>query len=145
MTGLRAYPVVPNGPRAFRYRLRRLGPFAALLPAAVLGVAALMALHGNTSASRGVLGFAATLLAAPVALVLGVPLAAGNGRLLLGIVASAVMWMLAGLLAARRATRSPVATWRDFWREFAWLAIGVWLGVAVALGVIELLVGRLLL
>ena len=118
---------------------------AALAPAVLLGGVGLLALHGNVAASRGVLGFAAVVLAAPLLLTLGIPLGTGSGRILLGVVLSVVLWMLVGVLAARRATRSPVATWRDFWREYAWLAFGIWLGVGVSLGVIELLVGRLLL
>ena len=145
MTSLRALPAVPDGPRAFRSRLRRLGALAALTPAALLGGVGVLALHGNVAASRGVLGFAAVVLAAPLLLTMGIPHGTGSGRILLGVVLSVVLWMLVGVLAARRATRSPVATWRDFWREYAWLAFGIWLGVGVSLGVIELLVGRLLL
>ena len=47
-----------------------------------------------------------------------------------------------GTVAARRATRRPVATWRDFWREYFWLAGGVWLGVIVALVLVALVLGR---
>lgn len=145
MAGIRSLPVVPNGPRAFRYRLRRLGPLAALLPAVLLGAVALALLHGNTATSRGVAGFAATMLSAPALMAFGVPLATGSQRLLLGVAVSAALWMVVGLVAARRATRSPVATWRDFWREYLWLAAGIWFGVVVALVAVELVVGRALL
>ena len=145
MAGIRSLPVVPHGPRAFRYRLRRLGPLAALLPAAVLGALAVVLLHGNTATGRGVAGFAATMLSAPALMAFGIPLASGSHRFLLGIVVSALLWLLVGIVAARRATRSPVATWRDFWREYLWLAAGIWFGVVVALVAIELVVGRALL
>lgn len=145
MAGIRSLPVVPNGPRAFRYRLRRLGPLAALVPAALLGVAAFALLHANTATSRGVAGFAAAMLAAPALMAFGVPLASGSQRLLLGAAVSALLWLCIGLVAARRATRSPVATWRDFWREYLWLAVGVWFGVVLALVAIEVVVGRALL
>lgn len=145
MAGIRALPVVPNGPRAFRYRLRRLGPLAALLPAALLGVAAYALLHDNTATSRGLAGFAAAMFAAPALLAFGIPLATGSQRTLLGVAVSALLWLVIGLVAARRATRSPVATWRDFWREYLWLAVGVWFGVVIALVAVELAVGRALL
>ena len=145
MAGIRPLPVVPNGPRAFRYRLRRLGPVAALVPSLALGAAAFALLHGNTSTSRGVAGFAATMLSAPALLAFGIPLATGSQRFLLGLAVSAALWLVVGLVAARRATRSPVATWRAFWREYLWLAVGVWFGVVVALVAIELVVGRALL
>ncbi len=138
-------PVVPDGPRAFRYRIRRLGPFVGLVPPAALGLIAFAALNDNTSTFRGVAGFAAAVLAAPALLALGVPLADGTSAILLGAAISAVMWFAIGVVAARRATRSPVASWRNFWREFLWLAGGVWLGVILALVVVQLAIGSALL
>ena len=132
------------GPRAYRTRLRVLGPIAALLPAALMGLAALVMLRGNTSLARGVGGFALAIFAAPGLLAAGVPLSTGASTYGVAIVASAALWLLIGVLASRRATRSPVATWRDFWREWAWPAAGVWIGVAVALGVADLVLGRTL-
>ncbi|HRE03600.1 MAG TPA: hypothetical protein PLV68_20050 [Ilumatobacteraceae bacterium] len=135
--------VVPQGPRAFRYRIRRLGPLLSLLPALVLGVGAVVALQDNTSTTRGVGGFAAAVLAAPGLLAAGIPLTSGTGRLAAGIGASAIAWMVIGAIAARRATRSPVARWRDFWREWMWFALGVWIGVGGALLVAQLALGSL--
>jgi len=122
-----------------------MGPFVALLPAAVLGAASIALLRNNVATARGVSGFAAAVLAAPALMPFGVPLATGSGRLWLGIVASVVLWMGVGVVAARRATRSPVAGWRDYWREFRWLAAGIWIGVVLALVAIEVVVGRGLL
>jgi uncharacterized protein YneF (UPF0154 family) len=51
----------------------------------------------------------------------------------LGIVLSIVLWLVVGWVAARRATRNPVATWPDYWRQYAMLLASVWLGVAVGL------------
>lgn len=112
-----------------------------MIPAAVMGLLALVLLHGSTSTGRGIPGFALAVLAAPGLLAVGVPLATGTGRYGLAIAASAVLWFAIGVIAARRSTRSPVATWRDFWREWAWPAAGVWLGVGVALGIAKLTVG----
>lgn len=84
------------------------------------------------------------MLAAPAMLAAGVPLTTESGRKALGVLASIALWLLVGLLASRRATRSPVAMWRDFWREFAWLAAGIWVGVVIGLALTEILVGRAL-
>jgi hypothetical protein len=133
---------VPHGPRAYRGQVRRLGPLAGLVPPAVLGVLALVLLEGNSSAWRGLSSYLCAVLAAPCLLVAGVPLSSGTGVYLVGIAGSAVIWLALGTLAARRATRRPVATWRDFWREYLWLAGGVWLGVILALGIVALVLGR---
>lgn len=145
MTGVRAVRVVPHGPRAFRYRIRRLGPLAGLLPPATLGLASILLLRGNTSTARGVLGFVCAVLAAPALMPFGIPLTSESGRMMLGIVVSAALWFAIGVFAARRATRSPVATWRNFWHEYLWLAGGVWLGVLIALLVIQIVLGSALL
>jgi hypothetical protein len=145
MAGYRSVPVVPSGPRAFRYRIRRLGPIVGMMPPAMLGVIAILALRGNTSTGRGLGGFAAAVLAAPAMLAFGVPLASGGSKVALGVAVSAAAWILIAMVAARRATRSPVATWRDFWREYAWLAAGVWLGVLIAIVVLRFTVGSALI
>jgi hypothetical protein len=138
------YSPVPLGPRSYRAKLRGTGPVAALLPPAALGCFALIALHGNTSLGRGIVGFLAAVLAAPGLLAAGAPLRAGGGAYVAAVVGSAVMWLLIGVVSARRATRSPVASWRDFWREYAWLAGGAWIGVIVALVAVNLVFGRAL-
>ncbi len=117
----------------------------AVAPAAAMGLLALALVHGNTSAGRGVLSFVCAIAAAPVLLVYGVPLTHGSGTYLPAIGLSALGWLGIGVLAAFRSTRRPVATWRDFWREYLWLAAGVWLGTAFALVAADLLLGRALL
>jgi len=135
---------VPLGPRAYRSKIRGSGPFVALLPPAILGCISLLLLHGHTSLARGVGGFATAILAAPGLLVAGVPLRSGRGVYLVAIAGSALMWMILGTISSRRATQNPAASWRDFWREYAWLAVGVWLGVVVALAAVNLIFGRAL-
>ncbi len=135
---------VPLGPRAYRSKLRSSGPLVALLPQGFLGAISLMLLRGHTSLGRGVVGFLAAILAAPGLLVAGAPLRSGRSVYLGAIVGSALLWMIVGAIAARRATRMPVASWRDYWREYIWLAAGVWLGVVVALGAVNLIFGRAL-
>jgi hypothetical protein len=101
-----------------------------------------MLLRGHTSLTRGVGGFVAAILAAPGLLVAGVPLRSGSGVYFWSVVGSAALWMIVGTISARRATRHPAASWRDFWREYTWLALGVWLGVVVALVAVNLIFGR---
>ena len=135
---------VPMGPRAYRSKLRSSGPLVALLPPGLLGVVSLLLLRGHTSVVRGVAGFVTAILAAPGLLVAGAPLRSGRAVYLGAVVGSALLWMIVGVIAARRATQIPAASWRDYWREYIWLAAGVWLGVVVALGVVNLIFGRAL-
>jgi hypothetical protein len=135
---------VPLGPRAYRSKLRGSGPFVALVPPAALGCVSLLLLRAHTSLVRGVAGFLTAVMAAPGLLVVGAPLRSGGGVYLGGVVGSAVLWMIVGVISSRRATRLPVASWRDFWREYAWLAAGVWLGAVVALVAVNLIFGRAL-
>ena len=135
---------VPMGPRAYRSKLRSSGPIVALLPPGLLGVVSLLLLRGHTSIVRGVAGFLTAILAAPGLLVAGAPLRSGRSVYLGAVVGSALLWMIVGVIAARRATRMPAASWRDYWREYIWLAAGVWLGVVVALGAVNLIFGRAL-
>lgn len=135
---------VPLGPRAYRSKIRGSGPLVALVPPAILGCFSLLLLREHTSLLRGILGFVTAIFAAPGLLVAGVPLRSGRAVYLGAVVGSAVLWMMVGAISARRATRSPVASWRDFWREYIWLAIGVWLGVVLALGAVNLIFGRAL-
>ena len=136
---------VPQGPRAYRSQIRRAGPLLGLLPPAAIGGLAWWLVHGGESTLRGVLGFLFGVLAAPVMLLAGVPLEGSSAVYLVSVAGSAVLWLLVGLVAARRATRTPVASWRDFWREYLWVAAGVWLGTIGALVAANLLLGRTLI
>jgi hypothetical protein len=135
---------VPLGPRAYRSKIRGSGPLVALLPPAVLGGISLLLLRGHTSLVRGVAGFLTAVLAAPGLLVAGAPLRSGRAVYLGAVVGSAVLWMIVGAISARRATRLPAASWRDYWHEYVWLAFGVWLGDVVALAAVNLIFGRAL-
>jgi hypothetical protein len=140
----RVHEPVPMGPLAYRSKLRNSGPIVALMPPALLGAVSLILLHGHTSLVRGAAGFLAAIFAAPGLLVAGVPLRSGPSVYLVAVIGSAVLWMLIGVVASRRATRLPAASWRDYWREYLWLAIGVWLGVVAAVAAVDLIFGRAL-
>lgn len=133
---------VPGGPRAYRTRIRVLGPLLGVFAPGVLGGVALLLLRGNTSTVRGAAGLMLSVLAAPGLLVAGVPLTSGAATYALAALGSAVLWFLLGTAAARSATRRPAATWGDFWKAYLWLAGGVWLGVAASLVAANFLLGR---
>jgi hypothetical protein len=132
-----------EGPFWYRTRIRRLGPFAALIPPSILGAIALLALRAFDGAWSGAVGLIAGVCAAPGLLVVGAPF--GSKSLYpLAIVGSAVMWVLVGVLASRRATRNPMATWSDYWRQFFAMCAGIWLGCCAALLVAAQVVGQAL-
>jgi hypothetical protein len=136
---------VPAGPVAYRRRLRTTGAFMALVaPGIALAVAALVwrfyPCSGTSCVSSGAAGWLLAAMALPTSLVVGMPWEAGSVRYTVMGVTSALVWMGLGYAAARRATHSPVADWRDWWREYAWYLLGVWAGVGVALAVLAYVV-----
>ena len=132
---------VRQGPRAYRRQIRSVGTLVGLLPPAALGAMAVLLLRDNDAAARGVLGFLTAVLAAPGLLVAGAPMAGSTGLYLAAAAGSAALWLLLGAVASARATRRPVASWGDFWKEYFWLAGGVWLGVIGALVAANLILG----
>jgi hypothetical protein len=140
---------IPYGPQAYRKSVRRLGPLAALVPAIVL-LAVMAAARALIAcpASGACTGRAATAwvlpaMALPTAVVAGLPVETGTSRLAIVVGTSALLWLAVGRVAAKRATQRPIATWRDFVREFAWLAGAVWIGVLVGVALIGVGVGHL--
>ena len=115
-----------------------------MLPA-LLGVLALMMLRNSQSTTRGVGGFVAAVLAAPLLPAFGAPIRSGGSLYVLAVVASAVVWMLIGIVASRRATRRPLATWGGYWAEYLLLALSVWVGVVLSLVASNLVMGRALI
>lgn len=88
-------------------------------------------------ALSGAIGLIGGVFAAPMLLVVGAPF--GNRSLYpWAVAASGLLWLLVGLFAAARATRNPMAMWSDYWRHFAWLCGGVWLGAGIALTIAAL-------
>jgi hypothetical protein len=120
------------GPRWYRARIRVLGPLYGLIPMIVLGGTSLAALRVGDGRSSGLIGLVAGVSAAPGLLVAGAPFA-DDARYPLAIAASAPLWLVLGLIAARRATQFSVASWRDYWRELLWLTIAVVMGSVAAL------------
>lgn len=132
---------VPDGPVSYRRRLRRYGPFAGLgvglstgLLSALIWVA--WPCSGRTCVATSLAGWVLAIFAVPTALALGFPLTVSLPRFLVALVTSAAVWMLLGAWAGRRATRSAVAAWRDWVREFAWMAGGLWAGLVGGIGLV---------
>lgn len=124
-------PVIA-GPRWYRTRIRALGPLLGLVPMLVLGGVAVLALRLGDGRTSGVVGLIGGVSAAPGLLLAGAPLAGSDGYPV-AILASVPLWLLLGLIASRRATRSVMASWRDYWRELTFLALSVVLGALAAL------------
>ncbi len=130
-----------EGPRWYRSRIRIFGPFVALVVPAVVGAIAVLSLRLFDTASSGAVGLIGGVFAAPGLLIAGAPF--GDRDLYPAAIAGSVlMWVLVGALASRRATRHPMATWADFWRHYAWLCGGIWLGCAAALAAAAVSIGE---
>lgn len=133
-----------EGPRWYRARIRGWGPFLALIPPGVVGAIAWSALRYSETAWSGAVGLIGGVLAAPVLLFVGAPF--GDRDLYpLAIAASGLVWMLVGWLAARRATRNPMATWGAFWQHYGWMLCGIWVGAGAALAIATYSLGDSLL
>lgn len=130
---------------AVRRSIRSTGPVVALIVPVLLGAIAVMVERDSTSAGRGIGGFVLAVLAAPALPMAGVPLRTGTGVILVAVGASALLWLLLGVFAALRATRSGQPRWARFWGEYAWMLVAVWTGTAVGLLAANLVLGRSLL
>jgi len=103
----------------------------------IVGAIAFLSLRLFDTAWSGAVGLIGGVFAAPALLAAGAPFG-DRGLYPIAVAASGVMWLLIGFLAARRATRNPMATWSDFWRHYAWMCAGVWVGAGTALVVAAL-------
>ena len=138
--GVKSAPLTA-GPQWYRTRIRVLGPMVGLVPMAVLGAASWTILQMGDGGTSGMGGLVTGVSAAPGLLVAGAPFA-DDTRYPLAVVASAPMWLLLGLIASRRATRSTIASWRDYWREMLFLTAAVVLGAVGAIVLSTALLGE---
>ena len=99
---------------------------------ALFGAISAIALRSGDDRTSGLIGLVAGVSAAPGLLVAGAPLA-DDARYPLAVLASVPLWLILGLVAARRATAPPIATWLDYCRELFWLSVAVVLGASAAL------------
>ena len=129
---------VPDGPAAYRQRVRRRGALLGLLVPAITLAAALVLYRASpctgTGCVRGRLGsWVLAALALPTALPFGIPLKSDSWRWMATAVSSALLWFTLGTVAARRVSRRAVVTWRNWWAEFVWYLLAVWVGELVGL------------
>jgi hypothetical protein len=131
---------VIDGPRWVRTEIRHKGPLLALIPAVVLGLTALVCINLLDSKLSGQLGLVTAYFAAPALPMFGAPFSSSD-RHPAAVVVSVVLWVIVGFVAARRATRNPMADWSDYWKNFWWMAGGIWLGSIVAMAVARFGIG----
>ena len=90
-------------------RIRTIGPLLGLVPMAILGGIAAVALRLGDGRTSGLIGLVTGVSAAPGLLIAGAPFA-DDGRYPLAVIASIPLWLLLGLIASRRATKRPMAS-----------------------------------
>lgn len=129
-----------EGPRWYRARIRLLGPPLGVLIPGAIGLVGYLALQLSDASWSGPLGLLGGYFGAPTLLAVGAPFG-DRDMYPLAIAAAGILWLLVGLLASRRATRNPMATWPDYWRHYFWLLGGIWVGVAVALVIATVRIG----
>lgn len=132
------------GPRWYKRRIRTLGPLFGVIPMAILGAVAFVALELGDGRTSGLIGLLAGTAAAPGLLVVGAPFG-DEANYPLAVLASVPLWLILGGVAARRATRRSIATWGDYARELTYLTIAVILGAGIALFVAASIVGEALI
>lgn len=118
-----------------------MGPAVALILPALVGGLGMGVLRWSEASWSGTVGLLGGVLGAPGLLLAGAPFG-DRGLYPAAIAGSIVIWLLVGFLAARRATRHPMATWPDFWRHCIPLTIGIWIGATIGLVSAALVVGE---
>lgn len=129
-----------EGPRWYRARIRVWGTLLGLLIPGLLGAVAYASLQLSDAAWSGPVGLIGGYFAAPTLLAVGAPFA-DRELYPIAVLAAGVLWLAVGFLAARRATRNPMATFDDYWRHYLWMMLGMWAGVAVAMAVATVQIG----
>lgn len=119
-------------------RIRLYGPLVSLaVPAATLGLALAVwvgwSCAGTACVRPSLAVWGLVLLAAPTALLAGMPWFTGPISLGATAVSSLALWVGCGRWAARRATADVDAGWRAYWAELGFLVGGIWAGVLVGL------------
>ncbi|MEO8162284.1 MAG: hypothetical protein ABI590_00765, partial [Ilumatobacteraceae bacterium] len=111
-------------------------------------IAAAMAVVGSVliwlpGPIAGVFGFLVINAALPALALAGVPAITDAARILIAILVSAGLWWSIGHFAAVRASRNAIVDWTEWRSEFQPLAIGVWAGTILSIGVATFVLGAL--
>ena len=121
-----------------------LGHWVGLLIPGVVGLVAYGSLRLFDTAWSGAVGLIGGVMAAPGLLFVGAPFGE-RSNYPWAVFGSGILWMLIGFVAARRATRNPLANWSDYWRHYLVMLVGIWVGVGIALAVAAATVGESLI
>ena len=135
-----------EGPSGFVARpgqIRRLGPIVALgVPAVLLTLAGVLFFlwpcEGAACVKTSLAAYLLVLLAAPTAIVFGLPWILNPLTIGGAAATSALLWLLLGRWSSRRANANVDATWRTFAAELFFMIGGVWFGIILGLGVVAL-------
>jgi len=76
----------------------------------------------------GVAGFALIIAACPLLVAFGIPITTGVSTIAIGVALSLALWCGLGQWAAHRATKRPIADWRDWWSVMWPLALAMSVG-----------------
>lgn len=126
-----------------RREVRRRGGLAGIVTATSVAFVGMLLRGIIGGVLGGLASFACLVLAIPAMPFLGIPASGGALRTGAAVLISAALWWFLGRVAAGRATRRPVAGWREWLREFAVLGVGVWAGAAGGVVLAALLLGAL--
>ena len=133
---------IPDGIADNRHKIRKSGGFVAIEIATAMALVGIVLiwLHG---AFFGAVGYLFVNAGIPALAIAGVPAISDTSRIIIAIVASTVLWWTVGYFAAVRASRRPIVDWSEWRKEFQPIAIGVWAGTILALGVAAFVLGAL--
>jgi hypothetical protein len=127
----------PQGGRVARPgRIRLLAPVAVLAVPLGLSLLATLILRiypcDGSACGQPYLGaWGLVLFAVPTALAVGLPWIANPLNIGLALLTSLALWVTFGRWAGAKATQDVDATWWTFWREVAFYAGGVVLGIVL--------------
>lgn len=133
---------IPDGIADNRQRIRKRGGFVAIEIATVMSLVGIVLIL-LPGALFGAVGYLIVNAGIPALALAGVPAISEASRIVVAIVISAVLWWTVGYFAAVRASRRPIVDWSEWRKEFQPIAIGVWVGTILALGVAAFVLGAL--
>lgn len=133
---------IPDGIADNRHKIRKRGGIVAIEIATAMALVGIV-LIWLPGALFGVVGYLFVNAGIPALALAGVPAISDTSRIVIAIVASAVLWWTVGYFAAVRASRRPIVDWSEWRKEFQPIAIGVWAGTILALGVAAFVLGAL--
>lgn len=127
---VRRREAMPGGVAATRRSIRRRGGFVGVATAFTLWLFGVVAGALVSGPLGGAVSFLFMVIAMPVMPIFGMPASGGSSRLYAAMAISAILWWFLGQVVAARVSHRPVVGWSEWLREFATLALGLWIGAA---------------